>query len=296
MITLERPAYYNAQRYNEYTGLSTDDKSTIDAYNADEFYEINTGKTYKYNGASNEWIEQPTSGSSTGDGGDFKADGTVPMTGNLYMNGNNIMGVKSISNTDSGMAIESELDMNNHKITGLLDPVDVQDAATKKYVDDHSVLGSDGKVDSDLNMNEHGIVNAHRISTDGPAPLYIGATIEAAGTTAPRLTGATDGSAAFVKADTQNTYIPVSVGSPTAGNHAVTKEYSDGKTNALQASAILKSGGKMTGKLKITASPTEADDVVDKEYVDAIIPAYTTADNGKVLGVVEGKLAWVAKA
>ena len=186
--------------------------------------------------------------------------------------------------------------MNNHKITGLLDPTDEQGAATKKYVDDHSVLGEDGKVDSDLNMNEHGIVNAHRISTDGPAPLYIGATIEAAGTNAPRLTGATDGSAAFVKADTQNTYIPVSVGAPTAESHAVTKEYSDGKTNALQASAILKSGGKMTGKLKITATPTEADDVVDKEYVDAIIHAYTAADNGKVRGVVEGKLAWVTKA
>lgn len=59
MITLERPAYYEAKRYSEYTGLSTDDKSTIEAYNADEFYEIDTGKTYKYNGASNEWIEQP---------------------------------------------------------------------------------------------------------------------------------------------------------------------------------------------------------------------------------------------
>lgn len=233
---------------------------------------------------------------ASGEGqGDFMADGSVEMTGNLRMGGQAIMGVKSISNTDSGMAIESELSLNNHKITDLLAPTDEQDAATKKYVDDHSVLGTDGKVDSDLNMNEHGIINAHRISTDGPAPLYIGATIESAGTTAPRLTGATDGSAAFVKADTQNTYIPVSVGTPTAESHAVTKEYSDGKTNALQASAILKSGGKMTGKLKITATPTEADDVVDKEYVDAIIPAYTTADNGKVLGVVNGVLAWVNK-
>lgn len=233
---------------------------------------------------------------TSGEGnGDFMADGSVEMTGNLQMGGQAILGVKSISNTDSGLAIESDVDINNHKISSLLDPVEDQDAATKKYVDEHSILGADGKVDSDLNMNEHGIVNAHRISTDGPAPLYIGATIEAAGTTAPRLTGATDGSAAFVKADTQNTYIPVSVGTPTAENHAVTKEYSDGKTNALQASAILKSGGKMTGKLKITATPTEADDVVDKEYVDAIIPAYTTADNGKVLGVVNGALAWVDK-
>ena len=59
----------------------------------------------------------------SGDGGasgDFKSDGTVPMSGNLYMNGNNIMGVKSISNTDSGMAIESEVSLNNHKITDLI--------------------------------------------------------------------------------------------------------------------------------------------------------------------------------
>lgn len=103
---------------------------------------------------------------ASGASGDFKSDGTVPMSGNLYMNGNNIMGVKSISNTDSGMAIESEVSLNNHKITDLLDPTTDQDAATKAYVDEHSLLGDDGKIDSDLNMNEHGIVNAHRISTD----------------------------------------------------------------------------------------------------------------------------------
>lgn len=90
-----------------------------------------------------------------GGGGDFRADGSVPMTGNLYMNGNNIMGVKSISNTDSGMAIESEVSLNNHKITDVLDPVDEQDVATKKYVDERSVLGADGKIDSELDMNEH---------------------------------------------------------------------------------------------------------------------------------------------
>lgn len=231
-----------------------------------------------------------------GASGDFKSDGTVPMSGNLYMNGNNIMGVKSISNTDSGMTIESEVSLNNHKITDLLDPVADQDAATKAYVDEHSLLGDDGKIDSDLNMNEHGIVNAHRISTDGPAPLYIGSTIEPTGTNAPRLTGSNDGTAAFVKADTQATYVPVSVGAPTSVNHATTKEYVDDKTGAIQASAILKSGGTMVGKLKLTAEPTEDNDAVDKAYVDAILPAFTAADNDKVLGIVNGALAWVAKA
>lgn len=69
MITLERPAYYDSKRYNEYCGLSTDEKATISAYNGDEFYEINTGKYYKYNQVSNEWVEQPTSGGSAGGGG-----------------------------------------------------------------------------------------------------------------------------------------------------------------------------------------------------------------------------------
>lgn len=59
MITLERPAYFTSERYAEYCGLSDDDKTTIDANNADEFYEINTGKTYKYNETSDEWVEQP---------------------------------------------------------------------------------------------------------------------------------------------------------------------------------------------------------------------------------------------
>lgn len=56
------------------------------------------------------------------------------MQGNLYMNGNNIMGVKSISNTDSGMAIESEVSLNNHNgfiLTVTTDP----EAATVTVVD-----------------------------------------------------------------------------------------------------------------------------------------------------------------
>lgn len=110
------------------------------------------------------------------------------------------------------------------------------------------------------------------------------------------MTGSNDGTAAFVKADTQATYVPVSVGAPISVNHATTKEYVDGKTGAIQASAILKSGGTMVGKLKLTAEPTDDNDAVDKAYVDAILPAFTAADNDKVLGIVNGALAWVTKA
>ena len=73
---------------------------------------------------------------------------------------------------NGGMAIESEVSLNNHKITDLLDPIADQDAATKAYVDGHSLLGDDGMIDSDLNMNEHGIVNAHRISTRPSSIIY----------------------------------------------------------------------------------------------------------------------------
>lgn len=59
MITLERPAYYEANRYAEYCGLSTDDKTTVDAHNGDSFYEIDTAKYYRYNEVSGEWVEQP---------------------------------------------------------------------------------------------------------------------------------------------------------------------------------------------------------------------------------------------
>lgn len=44
------------------------------------------------------------------------------------------------------------------------------------------------------------------------------------------------------------------------------------------------------------AEATEDNDAVDKAYVDAILPAFTAADNDKVLGIVNGALAWVAKA
>lgn len=51
----------------------------------------------------------------------------------------------------------------------------------------------------------------------------------------------------------------------------------------------------MVGKLKLTGAPTEDNEAATKGYVDAILPAFTEADNDKVLGVVNGALAWVTK-
>jgi len=69
--------------------------------------EANTNKTP---GADPEWSLIAQKGSDGAGSGDFKADGSVPMTGNLNFDGN--------------------------KGVGLSDPTNDQDAATKKYVDD----------------------------------------------------------------------------------------------------------------------------------------------------------------
>ena len=42
-------------------------------------------------------------------------------------------------NTDTALGAQSEnLDMNTHKIVGVVDPTSNQEAATKKYVDDNA--------------------------------------------------------------------------------------------------------------------------------------------------------------
>lgn len=84
-----------------------------------------------------------------------------------------------------------------------------------------------GVMSGDINMATHGITNVGKIHVDGQAPLFLGSTIEPAGTAGVRLTGTTAGDAAFVKADTQSTYRPVLVGMPTIDNHAATKAYVD---------------------------------------------------------------------
>lgn len=96
---------------------------------------------------------------ASGEGkGDFMADGTVEMTGNLYMGNNAIMGVKSISDAETGLAIESELSMNNHKITDLDYPAASDDAANKGYVDS-KVNGVLPPITASSNGKVLGVVN-----------------------------------------------------------------------------------------------------------------------------------------
>lgn len=59
MVTLERASYQTQKRYAEYCGLSGDQKPIEDINNGDEFQEIDTGFTYKFNTESMQWVKQP---------------------------------------------------------------------------------------------------------------------------------------------------------------------------------------------------------------------------------------------
>ena len=392
MVTLERPAYYSAQRYSEYCGLSTDDKATIKAGNGDEFYEIDTGKIYKYNATSNEWVVQPddTAPIDTGlptitsetaghflsnDGnvthwqdiasadfiitltdkqnGNYTADKTYVEIKRAYdakeniavnVNGNSRLPLMCVEFADENSAVftfgytdirtggqiiitrsitythnasgdswadsDDEADLSTYlPLTGgvvsgalsvLTEPTQNNHVATKSYVDGHNFLVtltqdatagfhadktiqeiaqaslsnkyihaelngdiymlssisaaeaifsrvednkiqqimyangawtktekamlplSGGKMSGGIDMQENAITNVQKLHIDGQAALYLGQTIEKSGTQGVRLTGTTNNQAAFVKPDKQTEYVPVSVGTPSSPNHAVT--------------------------------------------------------------------------
>lgn len=59
MISLERAAYQAQERVNEWVGLSTDDKSTIQdtLLNGDKFLEMDTKQWYRYLANNDTWVE-----------------------------------------------------------------------------------------------------------------------------------------------------------------------------------------------------------------------------------------------
>ena len=392
MITLTRPAYYDNYRYAQYCGLENDDKSTILANNGDEYYEIDTAKFYRYNEASNEWIEQPSDaapidtglppmtsettghflsndgsvtkwqpvasknfviGLTANNDGSYTPDKTFVQIKTAYDEYQNIvirydsaqmplMNVQFANNGDAvflfghvevqtgGQRIFSRAIQYSHSSTsdtwrdydmesdlseylllegGIMqgalvlsgDPQDATHAATKNYVDKHnlevrfrqdstagittdieiseitqaivnnrtvtaildgdtySVMSSSaadvsfvhvednivtilrynsddrvwakeqtsllklkgGTMTGNINMGSNAITNVQKIYVDGQANLYLGSVVEKAGTSGVRLTGTTSNEAAFVKPTSQNEYVPVLVGNPTASYHAV---------------------------------------------------------------------------
>lgn len=393
MITLTRPAYYDKHRYAQYCGLEKDDKSTISANNGDEYYEIDTGKFFRYNEASHEWIEQPSDDAPIDTGlppmtsetvghflsndgsvtkwqaiasknfvigltedvgnGTYTADKTwveiktaydeyqnivirynsaqMPLMNVEFANNGDAMflfghveiqtdGQRIVSRAiqynhgtgaDTWRDLDNETDLSQYlllaggNMQGALtlagNPTEDNHATTKSYVDSRNlevqfrqdttagiltnveigeitrafiehrtiiatfngdvytllsasaadasfvhvednnvtVLRYDsvgkvwakeqtsllelkgGTMTGNINMGSNAITHVQKIYVDGQANLYLGSVVEKAGTTGVRLTGTTSNEAAFVKPTSQNEYVPVLVGNPTAPNHAV---------------------------------------------------------------------------
>lgn len=125
---------------------------------------------------------------------------------------------------------------------------------------------SGGTMDGNINMNEHALTNVQEIelpsSGDG---LYVGAVVQPTGTTGARLTGVGNANAAaFVKPDTQDSYVPVRVGTPQTGDDAVNKNSLNGTLSAY----LKKSGGTLTGPLTLSGAPTSDLQAATKKYVD----------------------------
>lgn len=158
------------------------------------------------------------------------------------------------------------------------------------------LLLTGGTMDGAIDMAANNITNVQKIHVNGQAPLYLGSTIEQAGTAGVRLTGTTGGTAAFVAPDSQSTYRAVAVGDPTANEHATNKTYVDDKlsnkvdkitANAGQLKAYCVSGEQQdqclittggepnsiarydgNGRLTVRNAPISDSQVATKAYVD----------------------------
>ena len=143
--------------------------------------------------------------------GYLKADGTVPMTGDLSMSGHKITGlpeptndgdaatcqfvndlladenantINNYLNLSGAVSMRGDLKMGTHKITGLLAPTADTDASTKKYVDDglatkqDELTGTNGQV---VMIDSTGKATAQDYTPPTPSFPYITQSIPASG-------------------------------------------------------------------------------------------------------------------
>lgn len=145
---------------------------------------------------------------------------------------------------------ERKLDNFNIRVT------DVEGAiASKLTLTGGTMLGN-------IDMNEYALINAQKIHVNGTTPVFIGAVIETTDK-GVRLTCTTEGEAAFVKPNTQNTYVPVFGGAPTNANHLTTKTYVDNEINNMESK------------------------------MDGLVPSFTADMEGYVLAIKNGIPTWV---
>ena len=176
------------------------------------------------------------------------------------------------SSSFNNVTINGSLDMNagtSATITGLSNPVQGSDAATKTYVDSAiaaTVAAAPAALDT---LNE-------LAAALGDDANYAATTTTALATKLPLAGGTLSGALAM------GTSKITGLGTPTAGTDAATKAYVDGPSGA--GAKLNLSGGTMSGVLamganKITgvADPTTAQDAATKAYIDTTFGSTSTA-------------------
>ena len=209
----------------------------------------------------------PIAGAVTGNvTGNTAGVHTGAVTGNVTGNITAGSGTSSFTN----VTINGSLNMNastSATVTGLSNPVQGSDAATKTYVDAEVAAVLDSAPGALNTLNE-------LAAALGDDANYASTTTAAIATKLPKAGGTMTGAIAM-----GNNKV-TGLGAPTAGTDAAHKTYVDG----VDALKLAKSGDTMSGVLamganKITgvANPTAAQDVVTKSYSDTLFGSTTAA-------------------
>lgn len=153
-----------------------------------------------------------------------------------------------------------------------------------------SVNGKTGKVvltagdvgalakDADIDMKQH---NIHNVGEVDLTHLSIGATIGS--TTNARLTGTSDGKAAFVRDNTQSTLVPVQVGAATQANEAVQRgqvaslapvQSVNGATGAIKGTYYVQFSGTTTNP-STSSTPDEIIAAIQAGYAVQSVASFT---------------------
>ena len=211
-----------------------------------------------------------------GGGGFLPRNGSLPMTGNLDLDGRNLIITAGgfdyldgstnnqftvvLANSAHFRVTTTAISAFSKPITSVVDPTNAQDAATKNYVDNTTVSITGDTMIGALDMDGNDII----LTTDGLTRLENGTN----GVFDVIVNGASHFQVTPTAINAQSKKIS-GVAAPAAGTDAVNLTYAD-------ATYLAKAGGTMTGTLNMggqlisgPGAPSAGTHVGDRDYNDA---------------------------
>jgi hypothetical protein len=165
-----------------------------------------------------------------------QGDNQYMQIGNASVDGNFIIsgipsGVQPVKNNlnsiqiyDAILKLYENMSMNNNTITDLADPIDLQDAVTKKFVDENYLFIGGGTMEGPINLGNNKITNLKTPLNNSDAATKSYVDSKTGGAQYLPLTGGT-----MAGPLNMNNYKINNVGDPTLENMAANKSYVDSK-------------------------------------------------------------------